>query len=69
MDSVNLTFDSNQNKACVNIMLERDNILEQTEEFQVVLTSTDDQPTLLDTTRAIVTIMDTNSEYNNSSLA
>ena len=66
MDSVNLTFDSRQNKQCVNIMLKSDSILEETEEFQVVLTSAEDEPVLLDITRANVAIMDTNSKYNMS---
>lgn len=63
IDSKELTFNANQSKDCVNIMLSKDNILEQTEEFQVVLTSKDNQPVVLDTASVTVKILDTNSKY------
>ena len=43
-------------------MLNEDNILEQAEKFQVVLTSEDNQPVVLDTASATVTILDTDSK-------
>lgn len=62
MDSMELSFNASRNRSCVHIMLNSDNILEQTEEFHVVLTFTENQPVVLDTDRAIFAIMDTNSE-------
>lgn len=72
MDSKNLLFNANQSRSCAHIMLNNDTILEQMEEFYVLLTFTENQPVVLETDRAIVAIMDTNSKQlfmSNLSLA
>ena len=62
MVSKQLTFGANQNKDCVNIMLNEDDLLERTEQFRVTLTFQGNQPVTLESGSAMVEIIDTNSE-------
>ena len=65
MNSVDLAFDANQTRDCVSIMLKSDNILEETEEFRLLLLpSQGDQPVVFGTNNIPVSITDTNSEYS-----
>ena len=53
-----LTFDPNNSRACVSIGLVDDSLLELTEEFQVSL-STDEEQVIVSPERAVVSIIDT----------
>ena len=66
MKSVELTFNSSQRKDCISILLKSDLILEETEKFRLLLTSQGAQPVVFDTNSVPVSIMDTNSKYDNN---
>lgn len=53
-----LTFDPDNSRACVSIGLVDDSLLELTEEFQVSL-STDEEQVIVSPERAVVSIIDT----------
>ena len=53
-----LTFDPDNSRACVSIGLVDDSLLELTEEFQVSL-STDEEQIIVSPERAVVSIIDT----------
>ena len=53
-----LTFDSTRARACVTIVIQDDDLLENTEEFQLSLTTNEDE-VILDPVEAIVSITDT----------
>ena len=59
--SSELTFDSDQDRACVSIRLEDDDALENTEELQVSLT-TEEEPVILNPDMAVVSILDIDGE-------
>ena len=53
-----LTFDPDNSRGCVSIELVDDSLLEPTEEFQVSLT-TDEEQVIVSPERAVVSILDT----------
>ena len=53
-----LTFDSTRARACVTIVIQDDDLLENTEEFRLSLTTDEDQ-VILEPVDAIVSITDT----------
>ena len=53
-----LTFDSDRSRECVSIRLANDNLLESTEEFEVSL-STDEEQVIVNPQKAVVSILDT----------
>jgi hypothetical protein len=53
-----LTFDPDRSRECVSIVLVDDSLLEPTEEFQVSLT-TDEEQVIISPKRAVVSILDT----------
>ena len=53
-----LTFNSERSRECVSIRLVNDSLLEPTEEFEVSLTS-DEEQVILNLERAVVSILDT----------
>ena len=53
-----LTFESTRDRVCVTIVIEDDDLLENTEEFQLMLTTNEDQ-VILDPDAAVVSISDT----------
>ena len=53
-----LTFNSTRSRACVTVVIEDDDLLENTEEFQLSLTSDEDQ-VILDPDSTVVSITDT----------
>ena len=53
-----LTFDLERSRECVSIMLTDDNLLEPTEEFEVSLT-TEEEQVIVNPERAVVSILDT----------
>ena len=56
--SFDLTFDSERDRGCALIRLQDDDMLENTEEFQLSLV-TDEEPVILEPDRAVVSILDT----------
>ena len=57
-----LTFDRNQDRACIAITLNADNLLEHTEQFGVELSVDTREPVVLATSAALVNIIDANSK-------
>ena len=62
-----LTFDSARNRVCVTIVIEDDDLLENTEEFQLMLTTNEDQ-VILDPDAAVVSISDTDGTAKDFSI-
>ena len=65
--STELTFDSTTDRACVTIVIIDDDLLESTEEFQLLL-RTDDDSVILDPVAAVVSISDTDGMANDLSI-
>ena len=62
-----LTFDPDNSRRCVSIGLVDDSLLEPSEEFEVSLT-TDEEQVTVDPDRAVVTILDTDGMIGLDSL-
>ena len=62
-----LTFDPDNSRGCVSIGLVDDSLLEPSEEFEVSLT-TDEEQVTVDPDRAVVTILDTDGMIGLDSL-
>ena len=62
-----LTFDPDNSRGCVSIGLVNDSLLEPSEEFEVSLT-TDEEQVTVDPDRAVVTILDTDGMIGLNSL-
>ena len=62
-----LTFESTRDRVCVTIVIEDDDLLENTEEFQLMLTTNEDQ-VILDPDAAFVSISDTDGTAKDFSI-
>ena len=65
--SSKLTFESTRDRVCVTIVIEDDDLLENTEEFQLLLMTTEDQ-VILDPDAAVVSISNTDGTAKDLSI-